>query len=270
MLQEAPEVTAEAESAGGDPPAAPLACIDLDRFCGGCGYNLRTQPVARDPGTGIPLVRCPECGRHESANETATALRPWLRRTTGLLLGIWVFVVIGVFGLMWLGEGGLSYSTLDELTVYGGFRIQRINAATVRTWGGTGTVEIREGYPQYGMFVALVLTCSYLLAYLCGLWAVVILPHWRRAAYLGLVLVTPLLIFGIVAVAWNQEAPHLLYWGLIHLGAHAGAQVAGGVTGVLMGRPVARLALRVLLPPSLRPRLAYLWMVDGKPLPQSQ
>lgn len=258
------------DSVDSDPAGAPLACIDLDRFCAGCGYNLRTQPVARDRRTGIPLVRCPECGRFESANEAVAALRPWLRRTTAFLLGVWVLVVIGVFGLIGLAEGALSYSTLDELTGYGGLRIQRISVVTVRPWGGLGTLQIHPDYPYYKLFMGLVLSCSYLLAFLCGMWAVVILPHWRRAAYLGLVLATPMLILGIVAVVWYQEAPHLFHWGLLHLGAHAGAQLAGGVTGVLSGRPVARLTLRVLLPPSLRPRLAYLWLVDGKPLPRTR
>lgn len=42
---------------------APTACIELDRFCEECSYNLRTLAVTPDPRTGIPVVRCTECGK---------------------------------------------------------------------------------------------------------------------------------------------------------------------------------------------------------------
>ena len=40
----------------------PIASVELDRFCVGCGYNLRTLAVFADPRTEIPIVRCTECG----------------------------------------------------------------------------------------------------------------------------------------------------------------------------------------------------------------
>ena len=42
--------------------------------------------------------------------------------------------------------------------------------------------------------------------------------------------------------------------------------VCGGL-GIRFGRPLARLGVRALLPPSMRGPLAELWFTDGKPLP---
>ena len=69
------EATIESQSEHPGTRAAPVACIDLDRFCEGCAYNLRTLPVYRDERTGIPVVRCPECGRFQSANDASTVAR---------------------------------------------------------------------------------------------------------------------------------------------------------------------------------------------------
>ena len=84
----------------------------------------------------------------------------------------------------------------------------------------------------------------------------------------ALVLVIPLIANAFVALAWQAEAPHLFAWGLLYILGHLGVQVLGGFVGVRLGRPSARLAVRIILPPSLRPRLVYLWLVDGKPLPR--
>jgi hypothetical protein len=42
----------------------------------------------------------------------------------------------------------------------------------------------------------------------------------------------------------------------------------GACMGITFGRTIARTAVRIFIPPSLRPRLAYLWIVDGKTLPE--
>ena len=81
---------ATVESSGTLPPphAVPAAYMERDRFCEGCGYNLRTLPMYRDERTAIPLVRCPDRGRFQPANNTATALRPMPHRVTIMLLAV--------------------------------------------------------------------------------------------------------------------------------------------------------------------------------------
>jgi hypothetical protein len=247
-----------------------VACIELDRFCEGCGYNLRTLPVVRQRHTGIPVVRCTECGQFQPANNGATALRPWLGRITSVLLVAWIITIVAAFVMVCVGEGALSYATLDELTVAdGAITTRTIGGTTIRTWTTRGQLTVDRDYPDYRLFITTILTASFAVAFASGMFAVVVCPHWRRGAYVGLVLAVPLAVGGVVALGWSQEAPHLFEWGLRYLMAHAGVQLLGGLMGVNFGRPLARMATRIFLPPSARPRLAYLWLADNKPFPRT-
>ena len=103
----------EAGRTTGQPPAAeatqhttPIAYVDLDRYCSRCSYNLRTLPVERDGRTGIPMVRCPECGTFHPANELASALRPWVHRFGAIALGGWILLLLFVFFWLGMGRGG--------------------------------------------------------------------------------------------------------------------------------------------------------------------
>jgi hypothetical protein len=262
--------TDEPKQSLGNSAESAVACVELDRFCEGCGYNLRTLPVHREPSTGIPVVRCTECGRYHPGNDSSTAMRPWQRRLSAVLLGAWVVSVIGGVTLLFAAEVGVSYGTLEELTITGGFTRQQSGNTTTITWtGGFGPREIRDDLRAYQWFVAAIILGSAAIAFATGLAAVVLMPHWRRTAYFALVLGMALVAGLLVAGAWSHEAPHLWGWGLRYVAAHACAQAVGGLAGILFGRPVARAAVRAILPPATRPRLAYLWLADGKPIPHS-
>lgn len=254
-----------------DERARPVACIDLDRFCTGCGYNLRTLPVHCDARTGIPVVHCTECGQYQPANDASTALRPWLHRVTSVMLVVWMLFVAAVFFHLALGEGALTYATLDELTMPSGYTKRQTNiAGTTYSWtSGSGPLEVKakEEIPYYNLFITGMLLLSFATAFAGGMFAVVVFPHWPRAAYAALVLAMPMVVGGIVVLVWRADAPHLLTWGLSHMAAHGTAQVLGGLAGITLGRPLARLTVRIVLPPSVRPRLAYLWLADKKPCP---
>lgn len=252
-----------------DTGAAPVAVIDLDRFCNHCGYNLRTLPVYRDDRTGIPVVRCTECGRYQAANDGATAVRPWLNRLTGLILWCWILAVLGGLFVIACGEGGISYATLDELTEHGGYTTQQVGATTIRTWTRIGPLQIDTDYEDYRLFITTILVTSFALAFASGLYLVVVFPHWPRLAYVGVVLALPLAVGLIIGVSWSQQAPHLFAWGVPYIIAHAAVQLLGGFVGVRFGRPTARMTVRLVLPSSLRPRLAYLWLADNKPFPKA-
>ena len=264
------EATVESPGTLSQPYAAPAAYVELDRFCEGCGYNLRTLPVYRDERTAIPVVRCPECGRFQPANDTATALRPMLHRATSVLLALWMLTIIAAVIHLAIAEGALSYATLDELTIHGGYQTRRINNRTAYSWsGGYGPLEVNEDFRDYELFVGTILSVSSLVAFGVGLFTVVVVPHWRRRAYAGLVLAMPVVAGALVAFIWSKEAPHLFEWGLPYVVAHAVVQMLGGLAGIIFGRPLARVAVRVFLSPSVRPKLAFLWLADGKPLPSA-
>ena len=247
----------------------PVACVDLDRYCEECGYNLRTLPIVRDAHTGILVVQCTECGRYQPANDASTAARPWLNRVTSLMLVTWILAIVTLFIFAGIGEGGISYATLDELTMHGGYERQQVGNTTTITWNRRyGPLEVQTDFEFYKSFIAAVLGCSLAIAFACGMLAVVVFPHWRRIAYVALILTMPFVAGSLVAVGWSQEAPHLFAWGMSFVTAHALVQMLGGVLGIALGRPAARLAIRIFLPPSVRPRLAYLWLVDDKPFPK--
>jgi hypothetical protein len=251
--------------------SAPVARIELDRFCVACGYNLRTLTVHRDAHTQIAVVRCPECGRFQSANETSMALHPWLDRFVSVLLATWMLTLMAAFVMLGMADGAISYGTLDELTIHGGYETRQSGNTTTYTWRGSfGPLEVRPEPPEYKLFLASILTCSFLTAFVCGALAVVVFPHWRRIAYAALVVSIPVLAGVCVAVVWSYEAPHLFNWGLRYMMGHLGAQVLGGMIGVAFGRPLARGMVCILLPSSVRPRLSFLWLADNKPFPKPQ
>ena len=172
----------------------------------------------------------------------------------------------------------MSFSTLDELTHRTGRKVQNITiptgagtTRTIRTYtGGERTMQPREDIEYYRSFMALVLSVSFLIAMVTGILAVVAFPHWRRVAYLALVFTLAIGANATITVAWKYESPLLLGWAASYIIAHLCAQLLGGTFGVVAGRPMTRLGIRMLLPPIVRPRLAYLWLADGKAFPRSQ
>ncbi len=248
---------------------APVACIELDRFCEACGYNLRTLPVYRDERTGVAMARCPECGQYHPANDASTAMKPWMLRVTSLLLIGWIVSLVWLYFMLGAAEVGVSVGMLNELTLTGTYRtIQTptgISAITITR--SYGPLQLRPRSAEDNLFIGFMYMVSFLVAFASGTLAVVVFPHWRRSAYIALVFAFPLIAATIATVVWRNEGRDLWIWGMQHIVAHAGTQLFGGILGVLLGRPFARAAVTILLPPSIRPRLAYLWLADNKPFP---
>ncbi|MCH9033923.1 MAG: hypothetical protein IID42_05400 [Planctomycetes bacterium] len=93
-----------------------LACVESDRFCNRCGYNLRTLPIRRDDRTKILLVRCTECGQYQPANDLAAVTRPWLHRVSAFFLILWIVFLVAVYVHLGIAQGAVMYGTLDVLT----------------------------------------------------------------------------------------------------------------------------------------------------------
>lgn len=260
---------------GGKAAGSATACMELDRFCEECSYNLRTLPVTTDPRTGIPVVRCTECGRFQPANTAATALRPWLARVTSVSLFGWMFLLFAVFFWLGMAQGAINYATLDELTISGTRRIERVNkklaaagiTTTITYTGAYGPIQVREHTPDYDYFMPFMLSVSFLIAMVTAVICVVVFPHWTRWVYFAPVFGMSLVAAAFVAVTWHYEAEPLMGWATPYMLGHLGAQLLGGTVGIVAGRPMTRLTIRMMLPPSVRPRLAYLWLADGKGIP---
>jgi hypothetical protein len=131
-------------------------------------------------------------------------------------------------------------------------------------------LEVNAGYPEYEAFMASILFGSFLIAFACGMFAVIALPRWRRPACAGILLAIPVTAGIVVAVVWMHEAPHLALWGVRYILFHAGVQSLGGLVGMTFGRSLGRLLVRVILPPGARPRAAVLWLADGRSFPRPE
>jgi len=269
--------TPPADMAGSRPQARP-GCVELDRFCPHCGYNLRTLPITRQPETGIWVVRCTECGSYQAASELTPAYRPWLNYMTKFLIIGWMVILLALMVNLVIAQSVLSYAVLDELTTHRRLDAlpddhpaaiwRRASHVPISQW--SSAIVLRESHRRDAVFQTVMLGVSTLVSFALGALAVVVLPHWRRWTYFAMVLGAAAIAQGSTYLIWRSEAPYLLSWAAPIIGRHLLMQVLGGALGIAFGRPAARLAIRVLLPPSLRPRLAYLWLADGKPLPAGQ
>lgn len=241
-----------------------VACVEADRFCEDCGYNLRTQAVRREPRTRILLARCPECGRCHAANDSTSAARPWLRRLGLFLLLCWSALIICGAVMVLVGQGAVIYHTLYALTTRRHVEtVKTLPGGSTFTWVTTGPVEPMTDSPRYPLTILVAAVASFGLGIVAASIAVVVFHHWSRRSYLWLALTGPTVVAGVVCVAWWYEARHLFTWGLPHIVGQALAQMLGGMAGISLGRPLVRLIVRVLFPPGLRSPLAFLWLADG-------
>ncbi len=261
-------VTKINDSASPDPSSdvLPVAYVETDRYCDDCGYNLRTRPIHRDERTGILITRCNECGRYVAAANTTGAGQLWLQRLWTLLLGTWILIVGAAAVSIGSGLGGISYGTLDELTQRKWVKVDQPGGATHTSVA----YEVREQIPYYRAFIALVSAGSFALAFLAATMAAVVFHHWRRWVYWPVLMAIPIVVnLGFVRLIWQADAPGLESWGMRYITHHTCVQLAGCAVGILAGRFLVRTVVRVVLPPRVRSALAFLWLVDNKPVPMA-
>ncbi|MFK7790558.1 MAG: hypothetical protein AB8C95_13835 [Phycisphaeraceae bacterium] len=261
-----------------------LGTVELDRYCTGCGYNLRQQAVRREPATKLLMCKCPECGMFEPANNLTTATRSWSRLVAVVA---WIFWL-----LIWLNLVGWSVFCVTALAV--------ISGDIRRTWLGLEDVDQNQIIDQnnlinsnsyysdtvYGLsplrgehvfilaiFIALAIAIGAVLTTITA----VAMPHWRRWGYVCFASGWPLIgIFLFHGLAWREiygwhlVTADLLHWHLYCAIAIEGSALAASLLAVWMGRPITRGIVRIVIPPKRRGVFAYLWLVDGKDPPKTQ
>lgn len=233
-----------------------VAHVQGDRLCTGCGRNLVGEPVRQDPVTQALVCQCPQCGRVEPMIQISVHAQLWLYRYASIVLAMWVTLIVAGFAGLTLLQAAVPAYALEKLTTHG---------------GPGGSLVIHARYLHYGdeffLLTAYLGAASLGLGLAGSITALLIFPHWPRWAVVLLVSVTPLCAGAAICVFWRHEAPHLFTWGLRFILGYMGVQLAGGLAGALVGRPLVRLLARLVLPARWRTFVAYLWVLDGKPVP---
>ena len=239
------------------PPAGedhPVSRVQADMFCHDCGANLYGRSVWRTPDTGLLVARCGQCGRLWPANEALPYRRVWRQR-----LG--VAMMLGWFGILGLTLLAFIWTTgyMEHSTVAWGYA----------GYGTPGGYVIEIDWPKtWTQFKQSTPVCV-ILSFVGGCLLACTVYHWRRWWYCVGVLFVHVCALVIVFLAWNEmDSPG----GFLQAAAPvvllmAGLQAVAGIAGVLVGRPIGRTVIRMLLPNRSRQFFAFLWRRDGKEVP---
>ncbi|MCH8878396.1 MAG: hypothetical protein IID34_00760 [Planctomycetes bacterium] len=246
-----------------------LAYVEVDRYCPHCAYNLRTQPVRRDGPTRLLVARCPECGAFDAVANAMTATKPWLSRLAMLGLLLWIIALLwSIFGLSF-AQGAVNYVTLEEFTFWQqGPASSPPAGVLLRPYRRV----LRPDYltRDYYFTMSLAIFGSFALAFLLIAMLVVVCHHWRRVVFVCFAVVHTLVVSAFVWEIWRHDVPGLFDWGREYIVAFAIVRLVGALAAVWAGRPLARLTVRIFLPPRIRSVLAFLWLADGLEPPRKE
>lgn len=166
-----------------------LGQIQTDMFCEGCGYNLFTQAVIRDPHMGILVCRCPECGKFSPAGIATDAANRWKHAMGGWLALIRFLLVAYLLVMALTGMGMLPYLMADALVGIMNWSLKIGAIAPSRD-----TIVMKEMF-RFGV-------SSLGLGLAAGIVLVVALYHWSRRVYRWALLL-PALAMVVACVMWH-------------------------------------------------------------------
>lgn len=257
----------------------PLAgTVELDRFCEGCGYNLMQQAVRRETNTQLLLCRCPECGQYNPANTLTTAHRAWFRGLVVLGWCVWIVAWLNLifFATLLLAalppDAAWQRRMIDEkiLTTrhvggrhYGGYRTVSLGPMDQEMWLITGI-----------LFSSFVLAAAFLTTLTAAF-----MPHWKRWGYVVFAAGWPAIALGLLLALFLPEqldrqysynddiSPAMSAWLYRYSISCVLITAITGIAFAWLGRPLARLLVRIFVPPRRRGPFAYLWLVDEKSPP---
>jgi hypothetical protein len=241
--------------------------VQSDAFCEGCGYNLHTQPVTRDPRLGILTCRCPECGRFSAAANLTPVRHVWLNRLgLGMLLA-WVLFLLGFFALLTLFHGLMANAFVQESVQFQNIPPTNPGAVWRYHYVKRPPPATLEQASQLRFQKTVIVVVTVLLGVIAG--GAVSVFMWHTRGWRRLVAFVPALIgVGVTFLGWSNDPSARFIQDVVQTqtGICLLLESAGAVLGLWLGRPTARAALSILLPPKPRQHLAFLWTTDGKPL----
>lgn len=271
MMDESIQASAEPPTFDQSPQ---VGQVELDRYCRACGYNLRQQPVRREPTTALLLCKCPECGAYEPANQATTRQRSWFGSLVVLLWLAWIAALGGALAGAVSATVNLAYETGELLNI-----TQTLDepipdprdtaSESVRTINFQYQLRPLDG--EYLLEMSAYLLATFVIALGMLTLFLVFVPHWRRKGYVALALGWPIValivFYGMRLIdnyTLDYASSRLTLWIFLCPLLVTLFAIAGGLTAVCLSRPIARLIVRILIPARQRGPFAYLWLVDGK------
>ncbi len=269
---------------------SPRGLLQGDRLCIECNYNLIGQTIRREPHYGLFVVRCPECGA-VAATQEYPLLGKWAGRIGMLAAAFWFAVVIALFtGTAGVTTGFNIAFTEQVSRNYQDDVSNRIEAwietnapdlsggqAFQAWWQTTNPAQLRAESPAWWRVADpedfFFMGVSWFLMLVSGLVLGTVLFHRKWRGLLASVAIIAAIAaafssFAFVDWAARTQSPTSVWhlrgvWASHLLVVEFVAQMTWLYLGMLIGRPLARLVLRLLLPPRLRSGLALLWLCDG-------
>ncbi|MFO0875109.1 MAG: hypothetical protein U0575_14210 [Phycisphaerales bacterium] len=286
-----------------------VSTIAADRLCVACGHNLIGQPVVREPHYGLIVARCPECGEVAALQEYPLLGRWGNRlglMLAAICMAIGIALVVAsslALTSMTMGVGGafatgLTRQVEQDLQRWAASALpatpwwQARAAPEAQQWwdeqgGLDGFVTAHGGWFRCGNRMALLLwiPCAAAATSIGVVWSVLLLGVRRQRLWaIGLVLIGLAATFEILVISadldlfsasgargWFDEAYRSammrLDWPV--RGVTLALLAVALAVGFAVGRPLARAATCLLLPPRFRGVLSILWTADGKPPPRA-
>ncbi len=262
------------------------------RSCLHCHHELGGQPISRIEPEGLLVVRCTECGRATPILEYPVLGR-WGARLGSTLILLHMLIAFGIVTMTSVVSFAIalnitrgSHRDLREF-IRSKWKVYQADVSNLtapidylivdRSWWNQAGPEVLEQFQaQFGLVIGT-------------------LSFWELGGFVLLTSVFGVLWAGLFAgVRWTRLwiAPVVLYFVALGLGMSATplgdgptlriydisesirmrhifpmaltAALLGLEIGMLMGRPLLRIMTHLLLPPSRRHDIDFLWRVDKK------
>lgn len=228
-----------------------LGQLESDRFCDGCGYNLHGQQVWRDERLGIPVCRCPECGRHHAVQQGTTAAVLWLKRLTSVFVIGWVMLLTFVIAGFFFAVYGITIGATEN------YQIRNLHLLI----HGSQSLSVSDRFDVFDLVIPRFFQQMFGLAIV----VIVCLAGWHRRRWQLL----PAIVVPVIAITLGNTTARLSLSGSGFAGYQQTAMLAGvmdvtiavvlGVTAVFTSRAVLRFLVKLFVPPKARVAVAELF-----------
>lgn len=236
-------------------PDPGVATVQRDRYCVRCGANLRGCAVRHHNETALRYIACPECGHHTAADSRAGRTSVFQQHLMMLTVGVWVVALPLIVLAALIAQVVITIVAFEDATRSSGrlitFELGRRHAMRNLLLAGAGSFALHFGW-------------SALLAIACH--------HWRGPVALGVVRFVSMATHLTAGVVLQFTIANYAFGGALGMFVAAGSALAVVAVslGYPLGRPLARVAVRILVPHEFRSYAAWLWRADSLIPPHEQ